>query len=194
MTHADEPRPSIFGLARQLVRGVVQLVRLELTHGRQELGEMLAETRFGIILLASAAAITVIALFTLDIAVVVGVAALFEALPDLSVVIIILAGFVALMAMYGAFGGLAFAARLPWFGTLLLFLVAVGIAAGFVIPAYLGFRAAWLSALFVFTLQIAVAPLLIIRGVRHVRIAPPEQTIESVKEDIAWAKRLLKRG
>jgi hypothetical protein len=194
MTHADEPRPSILGLARQLVAGVVQLARLELTHGRQEIGEMLAETRLGAILLAVAAGFVVIALVTLDIVVVLGVAALFEVLPDLTTVIIILAAFVALMAMYGAFGGFSFAARLPWIATLLLFLLVVGLAAGFAVPAYLGFRAAWLSALFVFTMQLAVAPLFIMRGVRHVRIGPPERTIESVKEDMAWAKRLLRRG
>jgi hypothetical protein len=194
MTHADEPRPGIFGLARQLVGGVVQLVRLELTHGRQEIGEMLVEARLGVILFAVAAVFIVIALVTLDIVVVLGVAALFEVLPDLTTVIIILAAFVALMAMYGTFGGLSFAARVPWQLTALVLLVVIGLAAGFVLPAYLGFRAAWLSALFVFTMQLAVAPLFIMRGVRHMRIGPPERTIESVKEDIAWAKRLLKRG
>jgi uncharacterized membrane protein YqjE len=194
MTHADEPRPGIFGLARQLVGGVVQLVRLELTHGRQEIGEMLAETRLGALLLALAAVFIVIALVTMDIVVVLGVAALFEVLPDLTAVIIILAAFVALIVLYGAFGGVSFAARGPWYVTALALLVMVGLAAGFVLPTYLGFRAAWLSALFVFSMQLAVAPLFIMRGVRHVRIGPPERTIESVKEDIAWAKRLLKRG
>jgi hypothetical protein len=176
------------------VGGVVQLVRLELTHGRQEIGEMLVEARLGVILFAVAAVFIVIALVTLDIVVVLGVAALFEVLPDLTTVIIILAAFVALMAMYGTFGGLSFAARVPWQLTALVLLVVIGLAAGFVLPAYLGFRAAWLSALFVFTMQLAVAPLFIMRGVRHMRIGPPERTIESVKEDIAWAKRLLKRG
>jgi hypothetical protein len=194
MTHADEPRPSIFGLARQLVGGVVRLARLELTHARQEIGEMLVETRLAVILFAVAAALVVIALVTLDIVVVLGVAALFEVIPDLTAVIVILAAFVALVVLYGAFGGFAFAARMPWYATLLLLLVVIGVAAGFALPAYSGFRAAWLSALFVFTLQLAIAPLLVIRGVRHVRIGPPEKTIESVKEDIAWAKRLLKRG
>jgi hypothetical protein len=155
---------------------------------------MLVEARLGVILFAVAAVFIVIALVTLDIVVVLGVAALFEVLPDLTTVIIILAAFVALMAMYGAFGGLSFAARVPWQLTALVLLVVIGLAAGFVLPAYLGFRAAWLSALFVFTMQLAVAPLFIMRGVRHMRIGPPERTIESVKEDIAWAKRLLKRG
>jgi uncharacterized membrane protein YqjE len=194
MTHADEPRPSIFGLARQLVGGVVQLVRLELAHGRQEIGEMLAETRLGAILFAVAAVFIVIALVTLDIVVVLGVAALFEVLPDLTTAIIILAAFVALTAMYGAFGGFSFATRVPWYATAAMLLVVIGLAAGFALPASLGFRAGWLSALFVFTMQLAVAPLFIMRGVRHMRIGPPERTIESVKEDIAWAKRLLKRG
>src|SRR5215211_3700149 len=105
-----------------------------------------------------------------------------------------LAAFVSLMAMYGAFGGFSYAARVPWYATAAVLLVVVGLAAGFALPASLGFRAAWLSALFVFTMQLAVAPLFIMRGVRHMRIGPPERTIESVKEDIAWAKRLLKRG
>jgi hypothetical protein len=62
------------------------------------------------------------------------------------------------------------------------------------VPFGLGFVAAWHAALFVLVLEVAVAGLFIARGVSHVRIGPPEQTIASVKEDIAWAKRLLRRG
>ncbi len=32
------------------------------------------------------------------------------------------------------------------------------------------------------------------RGIKQIRIGPPEETIAAVKEDITWAKRLLKRG
>jgi hypothetical protein len=34
----------------------------------------------------------------------------------------------------------------------------------------------------------------VMRGVQRVRVGPPQETIDSVKEDVAWAKRLLKRG
>ena len=134
MTHADEPRPSIFGLARQLVGGMVQLVRLELTHGRQEIGQMLAETKSGLILIGIAVAFVVIALITLVVTVILATAALLSFLP------------------------------------------------------------AWLVGLIYFVVFMAIAGLLGWRGVRKIRVGPPEQTIESVKEDIAWAKRLLKRG
>jgi membrane protein len=134
MTHADEPRPSIFGLARQLVGGVVQLVRLELTHGRQEIGQMLAETKSGLILIAIGVAFVVIALITLVVTVILATAALLSFLP------------------------------------------------------------AWLVGLMYFVVFMAIAGLLGWRGIRKIRVGPPEETIESVKEDIAWAKRLLKRG
>jgi membrane protein len=134
MTHADEPRPSILGLARQLVGGVVQLVRLELTHGRQEIGEMLGETKSGLILIGIGVGLVVVALITLVVTVILGTAALLSFLP------------------------------------------------------------AWLVGLLYFVLFMAIAGLLGWRGVRRIRIGPPERTIESVKEDIAWAKRLLKRG
>jgi membrane protein len=134
MTHADEPRPSIFGLARQLVGGVVQLVRLELTHGRQEIGQMLADTKSGLILIGIAVAFVVIALITLVVTVILATAALLSFLP------------------------------------------------------------AWLVGLIYFVVFMAIAGFLGWRGVRKIRVGPPEQTIESVKEDIAWAKRLLKRG
>jgi uncharacterized membrane protein YqjE len=134
MTNADEPRPSIFGLARQLVGGVVQLVRLEVTHGRQEIGQMLAETKSGLILIAIAVAFVVIALITLVVTVILATAALLSFLPG------------------------------------------------------------WLVGLIYFVVFMAIAGFLGWRGVRKIRVGPPEQTIESVKEDIAWAKRLLKRG
>ena len=47
MTHTDQPRPGIFDLARQLVGGVVRLVKLEVTHGRQEIGAREGGVRVG---------------------------------------------------------------------------------------------------------------------------------------------------
>jgi putative superfamily III holin-X len=187
MTHADEPRPSIFALARQLVGGVVKLAKLEVAQGRQEIGEMLSATLTGVVMFA----IAVLALVTLDIFFVLGLLALFEVLPPTASAIIIVAILVAVLALYGAFGAFS---RLPTFATIGIVVAVVLLAVGFAVPAYLGFNAAWLSALFVFVLQLLLAGVFVARGIRHVRIGPPEQTIASVKEDIAWAKRLLKRG
>jgi membrane protein len=134
MTHADEPRPSIFGLARRLVGGVVQLVRLEVTHGRQEIGQMLAETRTGAILIGIAAALVLLALIALVLTLILVTAALLSFLPT------------------------------------------------------------WLVALLYFVVLAALAAFLAWRGIKKIKVGPPEETIESVKEDIAWAKRLLRRG
>jgi uncharacterized membrane protein YqjE len=134
MTHADEPRPSILALARQLVGGIVQLAKLELTHGRQEIGEMIGETRSGLILIGIAVAFVFVAIITLVVTVILATAALLSFLP------------------------------------------------------------AWLVALIYLVVFLAIAGLLAWRGIRRIRIGPPEQTIASVKEDIAWAKRLLRRG
>jgi hypothetical protein len=191
MTHAEEPRPSIFALARRLVSGVVQLARLELAQGRQEIGEMLAETRTGVIMFAVAAGILLLALVSLDVVLVLGLVSLFEVLPPVTGAIIVIAIFVAVLALYAAFGAFG---RLPAAATVALVVLFALLAAAFAIPTYLGFYAPWHSALFVFVLELSIAGLFILRGIRHVRIGPPEQTIASVKEDIAWAKRLLRRG
>jgi len=133
MTQAGEPRhEGILQLARQLLGGVVQLVRLEVTHGRQEIGQMLAETRGGLILIGVAVGLLVASLIALVAFVILAIAAL-TGLPG------------------------------------------------------------WLVALLVFIVLAGVAALLGYRGVRRIRIGPPEETIESVKEDVAWAKRLLRR-
>jgi len=122
MTQADEPRrDSIPGLAKRLIGGFVELAKLEITRGRQEMGEMLAEVKGGLVLIA----------------------------------------FVAFLIL--------------------------AIAALTGLPA-------WLVALIVFILLAALAALLGFQGVRRIKVGPPEETIEAVKEDIAWAKRLLKRG
>jgi uncharacterized membrane protein YqjE len=134
MTQTQEPRPGIVDLARQLVSGVVRLARLEVTHGRQEIGEMLADTKTGLILIGIAIGFAFLAVITLVVTVILVTAALLSFLP------------------------------------------------------------AWLVALLYLVLFLAVAALLGWRGIRRIRVGPPEQTIESVKEDIAWAKRLLRRG
>jgi Putative Actinobacterial Holin-X, holin superfamily III len=193
MSHADEPRgerpKSIFGQARELIGGLVQLAKLELAHGRQEIGAMLAEAKLGVALFGVAAAIGLLCLITVDIAVVLGVSALFDAVPDLTVVVIIVATFTAIVVLYVALGaGVVFIGN-P-IGPIALVIVTVA----FAVPAYFGFSPGWMAALFVFVVQVALAGLAVVRGVKHMRIGPPEETIASVKEDIAWAKRLLRRG
>lgn len=185
MTEAGEPRrESIPALARRLVGGLVQLARLEITRGRQEIGEMLAETKAGAIMIGIAAALAFVAIITLDLAIVLGVTALFDALVDLAVVIIIVATFVGVaigFAVAGVFNAFV--------------IVALVIAAAiFAVPAYFGFTAAWLTALFVLVVQLSLVAIFVMRGIKQIRIGPPEETIAAVKEDIAWAKRLLKRG
>ena len=51
----------------------------------------------------------------------------------------------------------------------------------------------WLMALIVVVLLLAIAGLLGWRGAKRIRIGAPEETIASVKEEIAWAKRLIGR-
>lgn len=191
MTHTDQPRPGIFDLARQLVGGVVRLVKLEVTHGRQEIGEMLVETRTALVMFGIAAAILLLGLVSLDLVLVLGVVALFGVLPPLASAIIAAAAFLAVLAIGGPLGVYS---RLPGAAVTAIVVVVLLLAAAFVVPLYLGFVAEWHAALFVLVLEIATAGLFIARGISHVRIGPPEQTIESVKEDIAWAKRLLRRG
>jgi asparagine N-glycosylation enzyme membrane subunit Stt3 len=54
----------------------------------------------------------------------------------------------------------------------------------------------WWVDLILLVVMLLIAGLLVWRGVRQVRQVKvkPEQTIASVKEDLAWAKRLIKRG
>jgi uncharacterized membrane protein YqjE len=134
MTQADEPRrESIPGLARRLIGGFVQLARLELTRGRQELGEMMGQVKAGMILIGIGVALLVMALIALVAFIILSIAAL-TGLPD------------------------------------------------------------WLVALIVFIVLAVLAAFLAYQGVRRIRIGPPEETIAAVKEDVAWAKRLLRRG
>lgn len=185
MTQAEPSRrESIIGLARQLVGGLVQLARLELTRGRQEIGQMLAETKAGAMLLGAAAAVSLLAVISLDVAIVLGVAALFEAITPTAAAIVVVAAFAAVAVLYAAVGVV---------NLVVAFAMLVG-AAAFGVPAWLGFAAGWTSALLVLVLEAAIAALLVVRGIRQVRVGPPEETIEAVKEDIAWAKRLMRRG
>ena len=193
MTHTDEapPRQNAFALVRQLVSGMVRLAKLELQHGRQEIGAMLGEAGIGVAMVAVRLSCAV-SLATLDVAIVLGIAALFEALPGVVVAIIILIVFVGVLVVAIVTG--VGTARPPGWAIGVGLLVVALLAVAFALPAYLGFRAAWHAALFVFTTQLLVAALIAWRGVRRIKVGPPEETIASVKEDVAWAKRLLKRG
>jgi hypothetical protein len=124
-------KQSLFALARQLMSGFVALARLELLHGRQEIGVMLGGLRRAAILLGIALALVFAALITSVVALVLGLAAL-TGLPG------------------------------------------------------------WLMALIVFVVLLLLAGLLGWRGVRRIRVGAPEETIASVKEDMAWARRLMR--
>jgi len=125
-------KQSLFALARQLVSGFVGLAKLELQHGRQEIGLMLAGVQRAAILLGIALALVFAAVITFVVALILGLAAL------------------------------------------------TGIAP-------------WLMALIVFFVLLLLAGLFGWRGVRRIRIGAPEETIASVKEDMAWARRLMRR-
>jgi hypothetical protein len=130
---ATEPeRESMIGLARSVVRGFVQLARLEATRARQEIGQMVSESLSGVIRIAIAAGLVILALVALVVFLILGLAAL-TGLPG------------------------------------------------------------WLSALLVAVVLTFFAVILAWLGIRRIRIGPPEETIASVKEDVAWAKRLLRR-
>lgn len=51
----------------------------------------------------------------------------------------------------------------------------------------------WLVALILFIVFGLLAGILAYSGIRGIRVGPPSETIASVREDIAWAKRLLRR-
>jgi predicted Abi (CAAX) family protease len=132
MTQSTGQRESLFGLAKQLIGGGVRLARLEVQQGRQEVAEMLRETRGGVIRLAIAGAFGLLTIIALVSFLVLGVAAL-TGLPE------------------------------------------------------------WLIALIAVLLFAAIAAFLAWQGIRKIKVGRPEQTIASVKEDIEWAKRLLRR-
>jgi uncharacterized membrane protein YqjE len=190
MTTRDQPprRESAFALVRRLVSGGVSLVRLEITHARQEVGEQVAKARIGAVLLAIAFAFMLMGLVTLSVAVVFGVIAVFDLLPDTVVAIVMAATLIVIVFIYAGFGGRGVLTASFFIPVLILVLVAALAA-----PAYFGFRPAWYTAIFVFIVELALGGLFIVNGVRRIRFGPPEETIASVKEDLAWAKRLLKR-
>jgi uncharacterized membrane protein YqjE len=51
----------------------------------------------------------------------------------------------------------------------------------------------WAAALLALIIFIVAAALFALLGRRHIRSPVPEETIASVKEDVEWAKRLLRR-
>lgn len=130
---SDEPRLSTFALVRRLVSGFVALARLEVQHGFQEVGGMLAQARGALVLFGIALALV------------------FGALISLTVFLILL-----------------IAALLGWPG--------------------------WLVSLIVTVLLLGIAGFLAWRGFRRIKFGPPEETIASVREEVAWAKRLIRRG
>ena len=134
MTDRSEPPPrqSAFALVRRLISGMVGLAKLELQHGRQEIGAMLAKARTGVIFIGIALSLVFAALISLTVALI-----------------------------------LALAALLGWPG--------------------------WVVALLVTVLLLGIAGLLTWRGIRRIKIGPPEETIASVREEVAWAKRLMRR-
>ena len=137
MTTGDQPRrrENAFTLVRRLASGVVDLAKLEVQRGRQEVTENVISYRTGVVFLAIALA------------------------------------FVVLMGI-----------------VLMILLV-------FIISELTGVRR-WIIALFMVLLLAVLAGIFAWQGIRRIQSAKftPDETIEAVKEDIAWAKRLLRRG
>lgn len=130
---AAPPRLSAFALVRRLVSGMVALAKLEIQHGRQEIGAMLTRARGGVVMIGIAVALVFAALMALTIAVILGIAAL-----------------------------------LGWPG--------------------------WVMALIVTLALLGLAAFLVWRGIRRImKVGAPEETIASVREEVAWAKRLIRR-
>jgi uncharacterized membrane protein YqjE len=137
MTPGEQPRgrENALTLVRRLVSGVVDLAKLEVQRGRQELTENVITYRTGVVFLAIA---------------------------------------------------LAFAVLM---GIVLMILLV------FIISELTGVRP-WIIALLFVVLLAALAGIFAWQGVRRIQAAKftPDETIEAVKEDIEWAKRLLRRG
>jgi uncharacterized membrane protein YqjE len=135
MTTVEHPRrQGVFSLVKRLVGGFVTLARLEVTHGRQEIGQMLGSVKSGALFVGVALVLVLLAMIALVVFIVLGIAALLDFLP------------------------------------------------------------AWLVALLIMVVFLLLAGLFAFMAYRKLKvIGPPQETIDSVKEDIAWAKRLLKR-
>jgi hypothetical protein len=84
--------------------------------------------------------------------------------------------------------GVAFFAAAALFGLLALiaFVALLVLLLALLIPG-------WLSALIWLLVFVLIGVVLALQGRRRVRNPVPEETIASVKEDIAWAKRLIRR-
>lgn len=135
MTTGDTPRrrENAFTLVRRLVTGGIDLAKLNIRQGREEIGRNLGQLRGGIVLLAIAAALA------------------------LTFLIALVAFIMAVLVIIG----------LWWVGLIVLLVLLV----------LTGFVAWW--------------------GIGRVTSTKftPDETIASVKEEIAWAKnRLLRRG
>ncbi len=130
----DAGRESVVGLARELVQGVIGLVRMEITSARQEVGQGVSRLGRGAIFLGIAAALA------------------------------------------------------------LLLLIAVVVTLIAVVAIWLPL---WLSALIFVLLFLILAVLFGFAGVRRLLSARDQFTLPetraSVQEDVAWAKRLLRR-
>jgi uncharacterized membrane protein YqjE len=137
MTPGEQPRrrENAFALVRRLASGMIELARLEVERGRQEITENVVTYRTGVVFMAIALA------------------------------------FVVLMGI-----------------VLMILLV-------FVISELTGIRP-WVIALVMVILLAALAGVFAWQGIRRIQAAKftPDETIEAVKEDIEWAKRLLRRG
>ena len=129
---APAQKESIFGLARQLIGGVVGLARLEVQHGRAEVGEKLSRLPGAAIRLG------------------IGIAFVFMSL--IALVVLIVPGIAALSNVPG-----------------------------------------WLFALVMLFVFAFVGGLLLWLGIRRIPDPQPRETIASVREDVAWVKRLLRR-
>ena len=191
MTSGRPPRrEGTFKLVKRLVSGIISLGKLEVEQAKEELRQMAAETAAGAGFIAGGVVIALIAIVTLDVVIILAFHALFGWMNDVALTIFFGVVFLILIIAYvplmGAFtGGQRFALVIGF----------IALAVAFAVPAWFGFRAAFHTALFVMVVQLAIVPLLVVRGIRRVRIGPPEQSIASVKEDIEWAKsRLLRRS
>ena len=81
------------------------------------------------------------------------------------------------------------------FGLVLLSVIVLVILLILLISELTGIPA-WVISLIMFMILLAVAAVVAWRGVVKIQSSnfTPEETIEAVKEDIEWAKRLLRRG
>ncbi|HEX6475302.1 MAG TPA: phage holin family protein [Candidatus Limnocylindria bacterium] len=101
MTQVPPPRQSMIGVVRQLVNGVIELARLEVTRGRQELGQMADDVKAGLLLMGVAFGLLFMALMVLLIFVVTALAAI-SGLPQWVIALF------ALVFLIGTGGLLAF--------------------------------------------------------------------------------------